>query len=320
MSETLFELKISEGCIYASQYKTTFVIIGCGGTGGYVVRDLARMIAVSNEKYNRQDEMLLIDQDEISESNISRQNFSPSDIGQNKAAVLSARYSTAFSMSIPYIESYATYDLLSEVIGELQNVILVGCVDNNATRHILHSAYSNFSNISAYIDSGNHEFSGQVVFAAKKLLYSTNGGASSNRNIRIPDVVERFSIGNDDKHPSEMSCADHAVSSPQNIATNLMAAMVVLGYCNSIIFNSGVMFPNHAGIGGSTERYIRCAQCRPISSGVSYFNAKDGNITIEDFNDAINLRLKQNRETFEDEIKRANGSSYSTLLTALIPV
>jgi len=42
-----------------------FIIVGTGGTGGYLVRDLARIIANFNEKYFQTNSMLLIDGDEV---------------------------------------------------------------------------------------------------------------------------------------------------------------------------------------------------------------------------------------------------------------
>ena len=43
----------------------TFYIVGAGGTGSYLVRDLARIVAITNEKYRRVDDIVIIDGDEV---------------------------------------------------------------------------------------------------------------------------------------------------------------------------------------------------------------------------------------------------------------
>lgn len=88
--------------------------------------------------------------------NISRQNFIEQDIGQNKAEVLATRYSTAFDLDIAYCADYITNpDDISRIAGDYRHIILIGCCDNNKTRHIMHQAYrKSNSRIITYIDAG----------------------------------------------------------------------------------------------------------------------------------------------------------------------
>lgn len=49
----------------ASQQKITFVIVGVGGTGGYLVRDLARVVSGLNSLYETNNKIVLIDADQV---------------------------------------------------------------------------------------------------------------------------------------------------------------------------------------------------------------------------------------------------------------
>ena len=92
MSETMTLTRNEKLLVLAEKF--TFYIVGAGGTGSYLVRDLARIISVYNEKYNRNDEIVIIDQDIVESKNLTRQNFIRNDIGKNKAEVLAKRYKT----------------------------------------------------------------------------------------------------------------------------------------------------------------------------------------------------------------------------------
>ena len=72
------------------------VIIGAGGTGGYVIPHLYR-IAYASEHPCR---IILADGDVVEDKNLIRQSFSPMDIGENKAAVMAERYSNVFGINI----------------------------------------------------------------------------------------------------------------------------------------------------------------------------------------------------------------------------
>ena len=68
------------------------IIIGAGGTGGYVIPHLYR-ISFAAERSMR---ILVCDGDVVEEKNLIRQNFVEQDVGRNKAQVLAERYSAAF--------------------------------------------------------------------------------------------------------------------------------------------------------------------------------------------------------------------------------
>lgn len=233
------------------------VQLGAGGTGGHIAPHLYRLL-YSLERPVR---YIICDGDLVEEKNLVRQNFTPADQGENKAQVLAERYSTVFGMETEYVPSFVETEeqlrqLLTpevwragtyrqEVIKEM--VILLGAVDNNKSRQLCHRVFHQAREL-IYIDSGNGEYTGQVVCGvrqAAKTMYPPIGTA-------YPDVLE-----DTDKFPTELSCAEASVSAPQSIAANITAAMVVVDMVYNIL-----------ALGESTVRQVtfstRSVNVRPV--------------------------------------------------------
>jgi molybdopterin/thiamine biosynthesis adenylyltransferase len=293
------ELKVTEKLVIAYRNNITFVVVGCGGTGGYLVRDLARIIGVVNKQFNFRHNMLLIDGDKVEPKNLNRQNFISEDLSINKAEILAARYSAAYGIDISFLGKYIKTENLGEVRDAINSfgnsVVLIGCVDNNKTRHMLHDLYRtyNFNNIT-YVDGGNEEHAGQVVISTKR-CWTVNG---ADIPIQIQDIVELFALEANDKHPDEVSCAEHAVSSPQDISTNMLAAQIIFGYCNSILVSSRSVL----WTGDRKDKYKSWAGVRPISGHVTYFDSRNSKTSTQDFSEAVQTQLKEIRLIQQSQI------------------
>jgi hypothetical protein len=98
-------------------------------------------------------------------------------------------------------------------------------VDNNRTRQLCHQIFLSSDNL-IYIDSGNGEYTGQVVCGLRK-----------NGKTRLHPVCHYYPemLSDNDKFKSEESCSDAMVSSPQNIMANIMAATIILSFLNGIL-------------------------------------------------------------------------------------
>ena len=153
------------------------VMLGAGGTGGHIAPHIYRLLYA----LPRPARFIICDGDVVEMKNLVRQNFSPVDLGKNKARTLAERYSRVFGMEAEYVPHYIE-DLssLAELIQPLQwkksqydwktvpeMVVLIGALDNNRTRQLCHQAFSEAENL-IYIDSGNGQFSGQVVCGIRK--------------------------------------------------------------------------------------------------------------------------------------------------------
>lgn len=212
------------------------IILGAGGTGGYLIPHLYRMISA----VNRNIRVILCDGDVVEEKNLIRQNFVRQDIGQNKARVLAERYAAAFGMEAEYIPDFIEdIDKLKNILQpdfaadsdrntrRTQRVILVGAVDNNKSRRLCHQVFCEADNL-IYIDSGNGLQTGQVVCGIRE-----HGETILTPVAEVyPELLQEEE---NDRFPSELSCADQSLSAPQSIAANLMAATIVTCYLYDLL-------------------------------------------------------------------------------------
>ena len=156
--------------------------------------------------------------------------------------MLAERYSAVFGMETEYVPSFVEDE--AQLCGLLKPehlwmrqpgheynvrtpelVILIGAVDNNKSRQLCHRVFYQSEEL-IYIDSGNGEFTGQVVCGVRR------GGRTYYPPIGIvyPDVLEET-----DKFPTELSCAEASVSAPQSMAANITAAMAVVDMIYNIL-------------------------------------------------------------------------------------
>lgn len=215
---------------YSKTAPVKIIVLGAGGTGGYVVPHLYRL-GYASEHPTR---IIVCDGDVVEQKNLIRQNFVEQDIGRNKAQVLSERYAAAFGIECEYrpefIETLEELSILTEPDRvpypmEPQRVILLGCVDNNRSRQLCHRVFEQKRNL-IYIDAGNGEHTGQVVCGVRQ-----NGRTLYKPVCSLyPDLLE-----DEDKFPSELSCAERAISAPQSVTANLTAATAVVSFLYDLL-------------------------------------------------------------------------------------
>lgn len=223
--------------------KWEIAIVGVGGTGGYLIQSLMRLLRA----YDFQGMLTLADGDEVEVKNLHRQNFILPDVGKKKVDVLARRYSNVYDIDIRTIGRYI------ESMGEMENLfaewdgysqkVLIGCVDNNRSRQLFHEYFQQTKDL-IYIDAGNDGvlpvsdkvteedsnesgYSGQVVVGVKvkgKVVLPPVG-------VVYPNILEE---SEQDFFPSQ-ACGHTVVSFPQRFQTNLMAANVIMGYLNTLI-------------------------------------------------------------------------------------
>ncbi len=211
------------------------VMLGAGGTGGHIAPHICRLLFT----LDRPARFIICDGDVVEEKNLLRQNFAPAEKGENKARVLAERYSIVFGQEAEYVPFFVeTLDALLELIRpngwELREysyqqtpemVILLGAVDNNKTRQLCHQAFYQSRDL-VYIDSGNGEFSGQVVCGVRRnghTMFKPIGG------------VHPALLKSTDKFPTELSCAEASISDPQSMAANITAAVAVVNMVYNIL-------------------------------------------------------------------------------------
>mgnify|MGYP001321716543 FL=1 len=245
------------------------VQIGTGGTGGYLVQNIAQMMATFDVK----GQYLIADPDIIEKKNLQNQLFTEDDVGKKKADVLANRYRRAYDIPIrsynnTYIEDVETLkslfnlDYLGYSINGYQTLylpVIIGAVDNNFTRKVLHQFFIE-SGRCLYIDVGNEsaEVPGDYPTRnmtewseGEKNIYQESGwrgqvvcGLKVHGKTILPPVGSVFPdilADKDEIAPSQISCSDITATDPQRILTNKMAAMSVLPYLNSL-FEEGKIY------------------------------------------------------------------------------
>ncbi|MHB1683946.1 MAG: ThiF family adenylyltransferase [Bacilli bacterium] len=263
--------------------KTTLIIVGVGGTGGYVLQQVARLLYAIQAQGRAVPDVWLVDGDTVEEKNLLRQYFLPVDVGQNKAEVLAKRYSHAYGLHIAAAGTYLTPEtLLRELVcGEPspyqsydditkgKTPIVVGCVDNAPTRRILHEQLQTWENV-VYVDAGNGSvtmpddpahvdryqlakvkdsgWDGQVVAGVRR---------QGKDVLPFPGEVFPDLITPDaDEHlPTEVRCGEVIVDHPQRLMTNVTAATCVLQYLHTLLTDGTLL--HHRTFFNAREGFVR---------------------------------------------------------------
>lgn len=210
--------------------------VGCGGTGGYLVPKIARLIMTLKQfKGDCLYGYTLVDFDLVEELNLYRQNFIKADLQKNKAEVMAKRYSVHFGVDIGYSDvkakDYTELDPLFPYPEHTGIKILIGCVDNNSARKIMHDLFLVSTEPIVYIDSGNGKLTGQVVVG-----YKNNQGVVKLQPLGV--IFPEALVEEKEKKPH--SCALNALENPQNIGANDMAATVLFSVINILLTNKKI--------------------------------------------------------------------------------
>lgn len=125
----------------AQHRRVEFILVGAGGTGGYLISAIARLMLEIEATTNKTCSCTVIDPDIIETKNVPRQNFQPSEIGLYKAQVFAARYSLALGCNITAITKPFHKDMVKREWCNL--TVIIGCVDNAAARHEISKCLDN---------------------------------------------------------------------------------------------------------------------------------------------------------------------------------
>lgn len=139
------------------------ILAGCGGTGSQILTGMARMNYALKALGHPGIHMHVFDPDTVSHSNVGRQLFSPADVGQNKATLLTSRLNLFFGTQW---ESYE--QPLSNPIGRNSNPfvpLIITAIDSAQGRIEINRALKNWRVY--WLDSGNTVDTGQIILGTK---------------------------------------------------------------------------------------------------------------------------------------------------------
>lgn len=205
--------------MYNARTKYVFIIVGAGGTGSLLARDLPKLLIDTPHK------MLIIDGDHVEEKNMKRQSYQEQDIGEFKAVALSSKINTFYDTRCEALGLFLSKD---EIVEYCENnfqytPVIIGCVDNDATRKILEDTFNRLDRC-YYLDSANGEYNGNI-FIAKKINGKKSGALRS----------ESYKLS-DDLHPLDESCeAQASKGNVQFLVTNAKMSIYLLEHCNALL-------------------------------------------------------------------------------------
>ena len=159
------------------------VLVGAGGTGSHVLRRLANMhLAMVELGHPEGLDVVVIDPDTVSKTNVGRQNFWPSDVGQHKAEILVNRCNmlmqTGWQAEIAKVTNDSRFNSQPDIV--------IGCVDNRKGRGaILATLKRSVYKSAYYLDIGNREHDGQVVLGEVF-------GSGYKRENRLPHIADLY--------------------------------------------------------------------------------------------------------------------------------
>jgi len=203
-------------------------LIGLGGVGGIV----ARYTSVFLASFQKDARLVLIDGDKFEPSNASRMLFGRHG---NKAMVTMRELKPRFAyskLSIVPIKQYITPENIKTLIRAGDIVIL--CVDNHATRHLVDKHCASLKNICLF--SGGNDGVGKDSTGSVRRgtygnvqVYIRRGGKDRSPSLAKyhPEIATPT-----DKSPHEMNCVELVVSKPQILFANMSVASAI---CNALL-------------------------------------------------------------------------------------
>ena len=216
------------------------MVVGCGGTGGFVAESLCRLLI--GTEYT----LVLVDHDRVETGNLERQNFIKDDLDKFKSKVLAERLASEYGREVSYSVSRIE-DLPLNERGDLT----IGCVDNPDARARLQiagsysmfysSGYYSYSHFDGwYIDAGNGEHSGQVLIGnsfPEKLQRAFHPYTNFCYKLPLPQITQPELLA-PSPEPVRRDCAENVARNEQSPVINQMMASLVLTFVHKLLTGS----------------------------------------------------------------------------------
>jgi hypothetical protein len=218
----------------------TALIVGLGGTGSNLVETAVRLLTYHADGTKK---IILADLDFYEEKNATRQFFHDDQIGKNKAIATAERLS-----GFPHLiaeDRRIDRGTLSEMIAKYHTnkermFLIITAVDNDATRkQIIETLDDELPNY-ILINPGNGT---EVVDVSVHVV--VNGEALTAH------PFERYNNLREPEDQLPGSCGEVAISAPQTITANMLAATGVILYLTAIL--DGQSLPN--AISGNIRKF-----------------------------------------------------------------
>jgi PRTRC genetic system ThiF family protein len=220
----------------------TIVLVGNGGTGGFLAEAICRLLI------GRHAHLYLVDPDRVEPHNVARQSFEWADIGHFKAEVLAERLARHFGREVGY--SVLPYDreLHCQVCADTRSALslLVGCVDNAAARRAIattlddrSSSYGSRCDRIWWLDCGNGRNAGQVLLGNATRVDGLRGSFISHlslcRGLPAPSLQRPDLLESSPQPRPAPDCAEAIAVGDQGPTINQVVAAIAASYVEKLL-------------------------------------------------------------------------------------
>ncbi len=253
-----FDLEYASACPvwFPATSAVALVLVGCGGTGSWLAPHVARIARLLRDRRpNFEVRVTFVDPDTVELKNTIRQNFSPAEVGRNKAVALAVRLSAAFGLPIAAqprcFEPPKTYP---------SNVapVYIGCVDGPQGRRSILAALER-SAPAWWLDCGNEKNSGQVVL-----------GGGLRDGVELPGLTTWLPLPCE-VHPdlveerpqteAALSCAELNAQEAQGLAINVRMAAEAADYLVRLLITGDLRKrATYIDLESGTTRSVYCVR------------------------------------------------------------
>lgn len=196
----------------------TFAIVGCGGTGYYLIEPLAKYLAIRHPGCL----LYLIDGDDVEEANVERA-FTADQVNQKKSDVLQEKFAqpNIDILSVPhFVKPGKLWRQHHENSWYGEGLTLFSAVDNRKTRKFLQDKCSELNDVT-YVDGGNG-----APYDANVLMYVRRGGKDLTPPVHHIYPIIAHDDGTD-FFPGEENCNQRRERTPQvGLVNDHLASMM----------------------------------------------------------------------------------------------
>lgn len=228
------KIHFAHSYFHAPVHRITINLIGCGGTGSFILSKLARLDYALSQLDMPGIHVNVYDNDIVQQHNVGRQNFTPYDVGKNKAICLVEKINFAYGIQWQAIASY---------IGTSKDIsdsnIFITAVDNIQTRQLFgtyfHGNRYSYSNLDYkvpyyWIDAGNGKDFGQVVLSTIQKIKQPKSKKYQTVD-SLQNVIEKYgdlSKFDNEKDQGIKSCSMEQSLAKQDLFINDIVSVYVV--------------------------------------------------------------------------------------------
>ncbi len=259
----------AEGQLFRYEWEATIVLVGCGGTGGFLAEAVCRLLL------GRQAQLYLVDMDRVEPHNVARQAFDRSEVGHFKAEVLAERLTRRFGREVGY--SVLPYDreLHAQVFDNARSQLnlLLGCVDNAAARRAIAETlgapigghgYPRATGSVWWLDCGNGRNSGQILLGNVTLPEELRSAfvpqsrlcrALPAPSLQRPDLLDA------PRAPQpRLDCAEAVAQGDQGPTINQVVAAIAASFIEKLLAGTCTWMAGYFDLDDGT---LRCVAADP---------------------------------------------------------